>query len=52
MEASDPAETYVIDTASGARLDLDSPRPEDIRVGDMADGRLFSRFLAVLSGPQ
>jgi uncharacterized protein len=38
MEASDPAETYVIDTASGERLDLDNPRPDDIRIRDVAGG--------------
>jgi uncharacterized protein len=38
MEASDPAKTYIIDTASGRRLDLDDPRPEDIRIEDVAGG--------------
>jgi 5'-deoxynucleotidase YfbR-like HD superfamily hydrolase len=38
MEASDPAKPYVIDTASGERLDLDNPRPEDIRIEDVASG--------------
>jgi 5'-deoxynucleotidase YfbR-like HD superfamily hydrolase len=33
-----PANTYVIDTASGERLDLDNPRPEDIRIEDVAGG--------------
>jgi uncharacterized protein len=38
MEASDATETYIIDTASGKRLDLDNPRPEDIRIEDVAGG--------------
>jgi len=38
MEASEPDETYIIDTASGVRLDLDNPRPEDIRIEDVAGG--------------
>jgi 5'-deoxynucleotidase YfbR-like HD superfamily hydrolase len=38
MEASDPAKPYIIDTASGVRLDLDNPRPEDIRIADVAGG--------------
>lgn len=38
MEASDPAKPYIIDTASGVRLDLDNPRPEDIRIEDVAEG--------------
>jgi hypothetical protein len=38
MEASDPAGRYIIDTASGVRLDLDNPRPEDIRIEDVAGG--------------
>jgi uncharacterized protein len=38
MEASDPAKPYIIDTASGLRLDLDDPRPEDIRIEDVAGG--------------
>jgi 5'-deoxynucleotidase YfbR-like HD superfamily hydrolase len=38
MKASDPAETYIIDTASGAKLNLDNPRPEDIRIEDVAGG--------------
>jgi 5'-deoxynucleotidase YfbR-like HD superfamily hydrolase len=33
-----PAERHVIDTASGVRLDLDDPRPEDIRIEDVAGG--------------
>jgi 5'-deoxynucleotidase YfbR-like HD superfamily hydrolase len=38
MEACDPAKPYIIDTASGVRLDLDNPRPEDIRIEDVAGG--------------
>ncbi len=38
MEATNPAKRYVIDTASGVRLDLDDPRPEDIRIEDVAGG--------------
>src|SRR3712207_997946 len=38
METGAPAERYVIDTASGMRLDLDNPRPEDIRIEDVAGG--------------
>src|SRR5918996_968485 len=38
MEASDPAKPYIIDTASGVRLDLDNPRPEDVRIEDVAGG--------------
>jgi 5'-deoxynucleotidase YfbR-like HD superfamily hydrolase len=38
MEASEPVGRYIIDTASGARLDLDNPRPEDIRIEDVAGG--------------
>jgi hypothetical protein len=38
MEASDPVKPYIIDTASGMRLDLDDPRPEDIRIEDVAGG--------------
>ena len=38
MEASNPAPLYVIDTASGVRLDLDEPHPEDIRIEDVAGG--------------
>jgi 5'-deoxynucleotidase YfbR-like HD superfamily hydrolase len=38
VEASDRDETHIIDTASGARLDLDNPRPEDIRIKDVAGG--------------
>jgi len=36
--ADKPAKPYMIDTASGARLDLDNPRPEDIRIEDVAGG--------------
>jgi 5'-deoxynucleotidase YfbR-like HD superfamily hydrolase len=38
MEASDPGKPYIIDTASGKRLDLENPRPEDIRIEDVAGG--------------
>jgi 5'-deoxynucleotidase YfbR-like HD superfamily hydrolase len=39
MDAADkPAKPYVIDTAAGKRLDLDNPRPEDIRIEDVAGG--------------
>lgn len=38
MEANNPAKPYIIDTASGVRLDLDNPRPEDIRIEDVAGG--------------
>lgn len=38
MEARDSGERYIIDTASGVRLDLDDPRPEDIRIEDVAGG--------------
>jgi uncharacterized protein len=38
MEASDTAKPYIIDTASGKRLDLDDPSPEDIRIEDVAGG--------------
>ena len=38
VNASEPTERYIIDTASGVRLDLDNPRPEDIRIGDVAGG--------------
>jgi 5'-deoxynucleotidase YfbR-like HD superfamily hydrolase len=38
MEASDPAGRYIIDTASGVRLDLDDPQAEDIRIEDAAGG--------------
>jgi uncharacterized protein len=38
MDTEAPAERHVIDTASGMRLDLDDPRPEDIRIEDVAGG--------------
>jgi uncharacterized protein len=38
MEANRATKPYIIDTASGERLDLDNPRPEDIRIGDVAGG--------------
>jgi hypothetical protein len=36
MKTNDPTKRYVIDTASGVRLDLDDPRPEDVRISDVA----------------
>jgi hypothetical protein len=50
MEASGPAETYVIDTATGERLDLDDPRPENIRIEDVAGG-LSTAFQVALGTP-
>ena len=38
MGASNSGERYIIDTASGIRLDLDDPRSEDIRIEDVAGG--------------
>jgi 5'-deoxynucleotidase YfbR-like HD superfamily hydrolase len=38
MEGSNSGERYIIDTASGVRLDLDDPRSEDIRIKDVAGG--------------
>ena len=38
MKPGDPTKRYVIDTASGVRLNLDDPRPEDIRIEDVAGG--------------
>jgi uncharacterized protein len=39
MDAADKlAKPYIIDTVSGVRLDLDNPRPEDIRIEDIAGG--------------
>ena len=38
MEANRATKPYIIDTASGARLDLDNLRPEDIRIEDVAGG--------------
>ena len=38
METGDSAKRYVIDTASGVRLVLDNPRPEDILIEDVAGG--------------
>jgi uncharacterized protein len=38
MEANRASKPYIIDTSSGMRLDLDYPRPEDIRIGDVAGG--------------
>src|SRR5215211_556381 len=36
--SGDSIERYIIDTASGVRLDLDDPRPEHIRIEDVAGG--------------
>jgi hypothetical protein len=38
MGVSNSGERYIIDTASGIRLDLDDPRSEDIRIEDVAGG--------------
>src|SRR5215211_6559183 len=38
MGTSNSAERYIIDTASGVRLDIDNPSPEDIRIKDVAGG--------------
>ena len=38
MGTSNSGERYIIDTASGVRLDLDDPRPEDIQIEDVAGG--------------
>jgi 5'-nucleotidase len=38
MGTSKSGERYIIDTASGVRLDLDAPRSEDIRIEDVAGG--------------
>jgi 5'-deoxynucleotidase YfbR-like HD superfamily hydrolase len=38
MEANRATKLYVIDTASGKRLDLDNPSSEDIRIEDVAGG--------------
>ena len=38
MEANRPTKLYVINTASGVRLDLDNPRPEAILIEDVAGG--------------
>jgi uncharacterized protein len=38
MEDSNSDERYIIDTSSGVRLNLDDPRPEDIRIEDVAGG--------------
>jgi 5'-deoxynucleotidase YfbR-like HD superfamily hydrolase len=38
MEVNRAIKPYIIDTSSGKRLDLDNPRPEDIRVEDVAGG--------------
>jgi hypothetical protein len=45
VNASALAERHIIDTAFGLRLDLDHPRPEDIRIEDVAGGlSKFCRF--------
>jgi hypothetical protein len=36
VNASESTGRYVIDTASGVRLDLDDPRAEDVRIEDVA----------------
>ena len=38
MNPGAPVEPHFIDTASGVRLDLDDPRPENIRIEDVAGG--------------
>jgi len=38
MELGGPSKRYVIDTASGVRLNLDGPRPSDIQIADVAGG--------------
>jgi hypothetical protein len=38
MKKSSTNKRYVIDTASGVRLDLDDPRPENVRIEDVAGG--------------
>ena len=38
METVGPNGLYVIDTSSGIRLNLHDPRPEDIRIEDVAGG--------------
>jgi hypothetical protein len=38
MEGTNSRKPHVIDTASGKRLDLDDPRPEDIRIEDVSGG--------------
>jgi hypothetical protein len=38
MKKGSPSKRYVIDTASGVRLDLDDPRPKDVRIKDVAGG--------------
>jgi 5'-deoxynucleotidase YfbR-like HD superfamily hydrolase len=38
MEGSNSGERHIIDTASGRRLDLDNPRPDNIRIEDVAGG--------------
>jgi uncharacterized protein len=39
MDTADkPAKPYIIDTASGVRLHLDNPSPEDVRIEDVAGG--------------
>ena len=48
METVGPYRLYVIDTSSGKRLNLDDPRPEDIRVTDVAGGRYSLRTFCEL----
>ena len=38
MEPGGPNKPYVIDTASGVKLNLEDPQPEDIRIEDVAGG--------------
>jgi 5'-deoxynucleotidase YfbR-like HD superfamily hydrolase len=38
MGTYNSTDRYVIDTASGVRLNLDNPHPEDIRIEDVAGG--------------
>lgn len=38
MSTGDLTKRHIIDTASGVRLNLDDPRPEDIRIEDVAGG--------------
>lgn len=38
MSSGDPMEPYIIDTASGVRLDLDDPHPENNKIEDVAGG--------------
>jgi 5'-deoxynucleotidase YfbR-like HD superfamily hydrolase len=38
MDTDASTKRYIIDTASGVRLDLDDPRPENIKIEDVAGG--------------